>query len=320
MPIGHQNLEWLNHNGQRRYPLADDAEAVDDSGSFRLPDEFLVELDLPIHAGLNVGPAGFYLRYVAAYAGGYGLTVAYQPADGDPVNVASALIPRQGFVRNSVFVLGGVNDFADTVGKVVVGRLDEIDRQPPGQWEFTLAGARLDPDAVRPIVRGVSSVVCVNGDQRSVPLYGDVELVAGANMQLVPILLPGQDPVIRINAISGEGTVNDCVCEGDAALSTPIKMINGAAPTTAGDLTLVGNDCLQIEAITNGVRVSVPEGCGKPCCGCPELERLTQDLERFAAQAGSVEGFVDRLQSAVDTMSMTVLGSRLGDRNCVQCE
>lgn len=318
MPVGVWNQEFLSHNANRRYPLADDAEAVDVTGTFRLPDDFIVELDLPVHAGMNVGPAGFFVRSVSAFAGGYGLTVGYQPADGgDALTVATALVPRQGFVRNTVFALGGVGGFADTVGKVVIGRLENIDEQPPGVWDFALETARLDPDAVRPIIRGVASLVCVNGDQRSVPLVGDVELRAGANIQLVPVVQAGQDPVVIINAISGEGTVQDCVCEGDAALAQPIATINGTTPTAAGDLTITGNDCIQIEAVTNGIRIK--DVCAQPCCGCAELERITTDLERFGQQAAAVEAFADRLGTAVDTMNMVVLGSKLNDKGCLTC-
>ena len=318
MPIGHQNLEFLNHNSQRRYPIADDASLVDDTGSFRLPDDFIVELDLPIHAGLNVNPAGFYLQSVSAYAGGYGIVFGYQPAAGDPVTVATALIPRQGFTKNVTFSVGGIGDFEDTFGKIVIGRLENIDEQPPGFWEFSLANARLDPDAVRPIIRGVSSITCVNGSQRSVPLYGDIELVAGANMQIVPVIQEGADPIIKFNAISGEGTVQECVCEGDEAQPDPIKTILGVGPTTTGDFTIVGGACVQIEQIANGLRIV--DVCSQPCCGCEELERITTDLARLSQQAATIENFVDRLRNAVDTMDLIVLGNKIGDRGCVTCE
>jgi len=314
MPPGNWNLEWLNHNSQRRYPLAGDADAVDATGSFRLPDDFLVGLYLPIHAGLNVSSAGFFLKSVSVAPGGYGIIVGYQPAVGDAVNVATALIPAQGFVRNSVFPLGGVGDFSDTAGKVVIGRLENINDQPPGFWSFGLENTRIDPDGVRPFLRGLSSLTCVNGDQRSVPLYGDVELVAGANMQLVPIVQVGQNPVIRVNAISGEGTVQACVCEGDVALPDPIRTIQGVAPTTAGAFNLVGSSCVEVQTIPNGIRLV--DKCAQPCCGAPELERITADMERLGREKAAVENFVTRLDAQQSAMDLVVLGSKLNDRGC----
>lgn len=317
MPVGNWNLEWLNHNGQRRYPLADDAEALDTSGAFRLPDDFIVELDLPVHAGTDVSGGRFFLQSVSAFAGGYGIVVAYQPAAGDAVTAATALIPRQGFTRNAVFALGGVGVFADTVGKVVVGRLENVDDQPPGFWEFTLATGRLDPDAVRPIIRGVSSITCVNGDSVSAPLYGHVRLVAGANMRLDTVVSAGADTVVRFNAISGEGTVDPCVCEGDAAPTAPLKTIQGIAPTAAGDFSVVGSDCIDVVPIANGIRIV--DKCAQPCCGPTELIAVTDDLEKLKIQATTVEGFVDQLRTSVDTMDTIVLGSKLGDKGCSNC-
>lgn len=318
MPAGTFNLEWLNHNGQRSYPLADDASGLDESGSFALPRDFLVELYLPIHAGMDVDPARFFVRNIGAYTTGYSVVVGYQPADdSEPINVASASIPRQGFSRNLSFALGGIGDFDDTVGKLVIGRLDNIDQQPPGFWSFTLENARLDPDTIRPIIRGVSAIVCVSGNQRSVPLRGDIELIAGANMRITPIISLGSDPIIRFDAISGEGTVEECVCEGDLAVTDPIVTVNGVSPTPTGDFNLIGSACVGIEPIQNGIRIV--DTCASPCCGCPELERITADLERLRQQVAAVDIFVDQLGESVNTMNLIVLGAKLGDRGCVQC-
>jgi hypothetical protein len=317
MPVGNWNLEFLNHNSQRRYPLADTANGTDTSGSFTIPEDFIVELDLPIHAGLNVASGRFFIKRIDAYSIGYAVIVGYAPTDGDPVDAATALIPRQTFatgIKNVVFSLGGVSNFADTVGKIVIGSLTGIDLQPAGSWFFEFTAGQLDPDAIRPIISGVSSITLINGSQESAKFYGDVELVAGTNCQLVPILVGGDLAKIRINFIQGEGSIEDCTCYGDAALTTPIKTINGVPPTTSGGFSFAGTTCLQIEPITNGIKFV--DTCANPCCGATELERITQDLERLAQQATNIEGFLSRLQISVQTMDMVVLGSRLNDKSC----
>ena len=310
------NLEWLNHNGQRNYPLADDATGLDDSGSFKLPDDFLVELDLPVHAGLNVDPARFFVKHVGAFETGFSVVVGYQPASGDAVTVATALVARQTHTRNRSYALGGVEPYDDTAGKVVVGRLDTIDEQPAGFWTFELESTRLDPDAVRPMIRGVSALVLVNGTGRSVPVRGHVELVAGTNVRLTPLLADGLNAV-RIDAVSGAGLVEDCVCEGDAALGDPVRSINGVAPDENGNLNITSGTCTQVDPIANGVRIS--DICSKPCCGCPEVEAITRDLERFGAQAAGAQAFMDQLRQSAATMDSIILGSKLNDKGCVQC-
>lgn len=317
MPVGNWNLEFLNHNSQRRYPLADTANGTDTSNSFTIPEDFIVELDLPIHAGLDVASGRFFIKRIDAYSIGYAVIVGYAPTDGDPIDAATALIPRQTFAtgtKNVVFSLGGVSNFADTVGKIVIGSLTGIDLQPAGSWFFEFTAGQLDPDAIRPIIAGVSSIKVINGSQESAKFYGDVELVAGTNCQLVPILVGGDLAKIRINFIQGEGSIEDCTCYGDAALTTPIKTINGVPPTTSGGFSFAGTTCLQIEPITNGIKFV--DTCASPCCGATELERITQDLERLAQQATNIEGFLSRLQISVQTMDMVVLGSRLNDKSC----
>lgn len=308
------NRDWLNLNGQRRYPLAGDATRVDLTAGFTIPDDFLVELQLPVHAGLDVDPGRFFVLGVGAYASGYSLTVGYQPATGGAVAAATALVPAAGFARNGVYALGGIAPFDDTFGKVVIGRLDSIALQPPGSWTFDLDATRLDPDAIRPIIRGVSSLVAVNGAQRSVRLQGDVALIAGANCQLDVVEADGQDPLVVVNFLEGAGTVTPCECAGDVSQPVPIATINGLGPDASGAFSIVGSDCLQVQAIPGGVRLV--DVCSKPCCGCAELDQIVQTLRQLDQQRATVQEFVSRLQVAVDTMDQIVLGARLNDRSC----
>ncbi len=318
MPLGLFNVENLNLNSQRRFPLADTADGIDTSGAFKLPKSFLVAMDLPVSSGMDVEPARFFLRHVGVFATGFSIIVAYQPSDGEPVNVATALIPRQAHTQYQEYALGGIAPFLDTNGKVTVDRFDEMDEQPGGYWTFEFEQGRLDPMAVRPYLRTVSGLVVVNNGQRSKILRGIVEIEAGTNTQLVPVIATGQNKRVRINFIQGEGTVEQCICEGEAQPTTPITRMNGVRPTTDGNYTIVGGECVSVTPITNGIRIE--NTCSQPCCSCPELEQITRDLERLNQEAASVDNFKDDLGAGVSAMNMIVLGAKLGDRSCLTCE
>jgi hypothetical protein len=317
MPLSQWNVEWLNHNSQRNYPLADEATALDKTGSFEIPEDFLVELDLPIHAAMDMEPGRFFIRTLGVFPTGFSLTLAYNGTDAI-TDVATVLIPRASHTRNTTYALGGVAPFDDTVGKVVIGKLDTIDKQPAGVWEFDLAATRLEPDVIRPIIRGVQALMVVNGSERSERLQGDIEIVPGENMQITPVVVEGEDPKLIFSAISGEGTIEECVCEGEEAELPPIKRINGVAPTPSGEMSLIGDDCIEVVQTENGLKLI--DNCCAPCCGCEELEAITRDLERFNQQRVTLERFVDLLQVSVNEFALTVLGARLGDRGCITCE
>lgn len=316
MPQQTINLEFLNHNSQRSYPLADHATKRDRADSFSLPDSFILELYFPVHAGLDVAPERFFLRSVAVFASGYNVTVGYDNGTETPDIVAAVNIAKSAHVEKAAYALPGIGDYADSVGKIVIGRIDELDLAGAGQYVFDYEGGVLDPDAIRPIIRGVSSIVLQNGNDRSDRLYGDIELVAGANIRLTPIVVVGKDPQIRIDAISGEGLTEPCACEGTDT-APPIRTINGIPPTAGGNFTILGDSCLLIEPITNGLQLN--DDCSSPCCGCEELEAITRDLERFGVAARTLENLQSRIDTQVEQMSIVVLGSRLGDNSCLDC-
>lgn len=318
MPLSQWNLEFLNHNAQRSYPLTDDSSKTDTTGAFIIPNDFLVGMDIPVSTAMNMETSRFFIRQIGLFASGVQLIIAYDNQTASTiVDVAAALIPTSNFTRNKVFALNGIDPFDDIVGKVVVGRIDNIQQQPTGLYEFTLADSRLEPQVVRPMIRGITSVSVSNSvGTVSDRYYGDIELVAGNNIQLS--VVPGTTYTeIIINAINGEGTVATCVCEGDAADIPCIKTINGVAPTSDGNFNLLGDNCITFTNTENGIKVT--DNCCSPCCGCAELEAITKDLERFATQRSGLELFVNQLAAEVATFDTTVLGARLGDRKCLTC-
>ncbi len=313
MPRNTLNLEWLNHNASRAYPLAEDATATSIDEGFVLPKSFIVGLRLNVPALQNVGPAGFFIRYIGSYATGFSVTIAYQPDDdSDPINVASAQISRAAHVRNQTYSLTGIGDFENSRGRIVIGALDDIDDQPAGQFEFDLEGGRLETEAVLPQIRGVDSVVFVNGTDESDPIYSRLRLRAGPNIQFRLVEQDDEQTVVEVSAISGINLNEDCVCTDDNA--TPVKSINGVFADSSGNINLLGSQCLTVSSITNGLRLT--DTCSNPCCDCTDLAKLTSSLEIFGQKAATIDNFVTGLEAAVRQMDAVVLGSRLNDRGC----
>jgi hypothetical protein len=311
MPLGQWNLQWLNHNAQRAYPLTDRATKVDTTGTIVLPDSFIVSLYLPVSASADVAPSNFFIRSVLIAPTGFNITVGY--SDGKTtVDVAAANIVRSNYAPNRSYALGGIDTFSDSVGQIVIGQLDEIDSLPPGFYTFEPAATAIEPDAIRPMLRAVTSLQIINDAEISDNIYGHVTLVAGTNIR-IDVSNTENTAEITINAISGQNLNHDCLCNipdiGDC-----IRCINGVC-STDGTFTFAQDSCISITPITNGL--SFKDTCASPCCGCTELDAVTTQLNRFGDGVTTLQNFVTRLGSEVTQMSLVVLGSRMAD--CSSC-
>ena len=317
MSIRNWNSEWLSHNANRDYPLTVEASGYSVDGTFRLPRDFIVACYLSLNAAHNVDPARFTIKSIGVFSTGATLVIGYQ-TDEEVITVATAMIPRDSHVKNAPYRLGGVGDYSDLDGWIVINQFDSLDEQPAGSWRFDIDGGRLELDVVRPQIRGVTRLRAQNGSELSDPITGDIILRAGRNMRITPVVVSGQDPAFVFDAIEGEGLNEDCICDGDVEKGPPIRTINKIPPTVDGDFTLLGNECLEFVPIENGLQAK--DTCSEPCCGCPELEAVTQALEEFGRQATTLENFLVSLEARVTQMDQSILGSRLGDRGCIQCD
>jgi len=309
MPPPYWDQEWLDMNGQRRYPLASGASATDTTGEFTIPDNFLLGFSMPIHAGTGLDPALFYIMSLTVYPTGYNVVIGY----GSDI-VGAAVIAKSAHTRGASYAVVGRDDFDDAVGKIVIGETADIDALPAGRYTFAFAAGRLDPDCIVPMLAGVSGITVVNGTERSEKLYGDIELIAGNNIQL-SVVGVGEFSAIRIDAISGAGLVEDCACSNDHADAVPIRTVNGIAAQPDGNFNITTNRCITTTGILNGIKLD--NTCATPCCGCPELEALATELGQMGRQVVVVADFVTRLRSEQEKMQM-MLFSRINDRGCIR--
>jgi hypothetical protein len=308
-----RGVEWLNANEERSYPLSSGATKRDVTGTFTLPDSFLVELYLATSSALNVDTTQFYLQSLTVLPTGYNVTIGYNDGSGNPPTVGTAVIAAATAVEFGVYELPGVGDFEDISGKLTIGRLNEINAQPAGEFAFAPSGGLLDSDCIRPTINGVASLSVVNGTASSARLYGDIELIAGTNISLTAT----GGGVIRIDAITGAGLTAACDCTADATPAPALRTINGVPPDVNGDFTLSGNDCITIAPLSTGL--AIDNTCGTPCCGCTELQALTAELAHFGEEGTTLRNFINALSSEFNKFNAAVLGSKLGDAGCISC-
>lgn len=316
MAVRAWNLEFLNHNSQRSFPLASWGSKLDTTGAVRIPDTLILALDFPIHAAMNVDPSRFFIRQLAIYPTGINISIGYDDQSAAGIQVGSVSVATSSHTEYRSYAVPGSDNFDDSVGRIVLGTLDDIAELPTGIFTFTAAATPIEVSAIRPMIRGVSSLTVVSGGASSVKLYGDIELRAGANMRITVNGAETPTPEIVFSAISGEGLNAVCACD-DTTEATPIRFINGIPPLANGNFRILGDDCLRVSPIVNGLQLS--DVCSKPCCGCNELDALIDEVRRFADGAATLQTFASTLSAEVTQMSQVVLGSRLGSNVCVDC-
>jgi len=308
------NLQWRNHNSQRSYPLTEWATSEDLTATVRIPDTFLTGMELPIHAGLDVEPDKFYLKSLSISPVGITLFFGYWNGTTNPTVASASLVPDL-HTENRAYPIIGLGDFSDTVGSLIVGTLDEINQVSPGTYNFDLTGGALDVDAVRPYIRGVSSLVVVNGSDRSPRLIGDAELEAGTNFRIDVEAVEGSTPRIIFNAITGDGLVEECVCV-DEDQGPCVRYLNGVAAQPNGNVPIAGDSCITVLSTATGLELR--DRCSKPCSGCDDLVPLVSQLQKFADGYVTLQNLVSKLSAEQGAMNLIVL-SKTGGSTCIEC-
>ena len=289
------NVDWYNASSQRAYPLSGDVSRKDVSGSFTIPDDLIVDLLWPVHSDSTVDPTKFHIGAIGVFGSGVTIALAY-----DGTVIGNVSINASTHTRNAAYAITGMGDFYDTVGRIVIGSLENT-LQYGGSFTFNMADALLVPTAIRPDIRGLTSLRLKNGDDLSDPIQGDVVLQAGTNFSIT------FDPVtnhILLSAVDGAG-LNEAVDCLEGTTPEPIRTINGVGPDSGGELTLLGDDCVAVEQGTNAL--TLRDKCSKPCCGCDELKIIENTVLTLQNQVFSLENLGSNLAAQITALSAGLL-------------
>lgn len=308
MPNNTWNVEWLNHNANRSYPLDDKATGIDTSGAFTLPKAFLLDLAWPVHAAFDQPYDRFHIVNLISTGQIVICNIGYTDSTNVSRVVGSFQVERESHTPGAAYRIVGVGEYWDSVGHVSIGDLDSFAFQG-GSFVFDLAGARLAPTCIRPALRGVSALRTRTGLDVSDLITGDIRLEAGSNIRLT---VDADTNTIRIDAISGVGLEEQCDCA--AVSGIPIRTINLIPPDADGNFTLVGDDCITLTEMLSGLQLK--DECSSACCGCDELTVIVDTVETMEEKIAAVERARDELRQAITQMDMAILASKTNAEGC----
>ncbi len=311
MPIGdYWNVEYLNANANRRFPLADGVTAEDTSGDFELPNDLIVDLVFPVHATVDMDVNLFHIRQVVVSPDVVVISLGY---DGAVIGVTTVMAASH--ARNTAYPIHGQGDYFDSIGWMTVGDLTTA-TEYGGSFIFSAAATRLNAQCIRPDIRGVTGIRILKANNSSPGplLQGDIELVAGTNMQF-EVSGVGTGNRIELNATTDDTFEENCNLAGGED-AQPILTINGIGPDANGDFTLdtkAGEECIEISGDSGLHAVLLRDLCSEPCCGCDELEALQTEFQNLASQLNSLDNFINRLDASVSGFQSNVLASGIGN-------
>ena len=298
-----RNTEWLNLNGQRNYPLAESVPARDTSGSVQLPTDFIVDLQLSVHATGTISIDKFHLLTVSVFSTGAVVEIGY---DGELAG--TAVIDKNTFARNTSYRIVFTGTFKDADGLITIGSMQAVSEVMPGVVTFDIAGARIEHTVIKRALKGVSGIYVRSLTELSDLHQNDIVLKAGSNVTFSTSIL-GDTTTIVINAIPGEGEQPPSKNKDDCGnVINPLLTINGLLPDASGNFALLGDNCVEFES--SEAEVIMNNECSQPCCGCDDLQIIEDELARVRSMVDDMNIESGRLAAEVQSIAINLVSSK----------
>lgn len=311
MPLNIWNLEWLNHNSQRAYPIADWAtKESTESRAIKLPDDFILALSIGVNSAHSIDIDGFYIKSVLVMDTGCSVILGYNGTDVAITHVRASS-------EQITYTLTGLGDFDDIVGYIAINPNSSIMQGMAGYYNFTREATCLEADCIRPMIKTISSIsVYTDSFSKGETFYGDIIFRAGANMDIRVSKNEDNNSVIVFSAIDGSGFTENCVCAVDKE-RTPIKTINGVEADKDGNIQIVGSTestCLSISS--EGNSIVLEDTCSVPCCGCAELDALYDNVKDVINGAATLRNAVENLAAKQEQIELVYQNEGKPSCNC----
>lgn len=264
-----KNMEWLNSNSQRNYPIKENATRQSVDGNFVLPNQFVLDAVFVTNTQNE-----FHIQKVNVFDDIINIVIR----DDNGVLVTTLSIDVPTHTENDFYVIVGQGIYQHLQGKIVLGNLQRISDTVLGSFEFSFEATKFEDTVVIPSIRGVDSIIV-----GEVALVDDVILESGFNFR-IRTDIPSN--TIFFDAIDGAGLGPFCECEDDRVIGEPITSINGIPADADGNFNIQGIDCIEVNGVNAGFVIN--NTCQEVCCGCSaqtEIDALEARIEQAVVQA-----------------------------------
>lgn len=284
-------LEWLNQNSLRNYPIRENAQRRPSLNDGTLVDEYAIPNYLITDFVMTIDNESSSALYIMKMILSNSALTFIIGSEGDVAATVSVDLTTH--KTNDSYTFRGLNSYASAIGCMVVGDTARLREDiPDGVYSYTYTETCFEYRCVRPAIRRVSSL-CIYDDQTGYStkqLYGKVRLIAGDNIIL---RYDEENNGIRIDADSSKKYNEECECGAE----TTVKTINGLS---VENVTLVGDDCISVT--TDGTVIKISDTCSKPCCGCAEMNFLNEKLSQLNTAVNKLENYADALDSRISEL------------------
>ncbi len=309
--LGLWNLQWLNHNSQRAYPLADNcSREAYISSDIKIPDELILALRISLNTGHNVAVDRFFLKALTVTSNGFAILIGYDDGSNysnpdDYPSVATTFVWTNS--EQTTYSLTGLDDFDDSVGYIAVNPSCSWLNDVSGYFSFLPQNAYLEPDCIVPMIQSISSIAVSDGSTAGKRHYGDIILQAGSNVEL-EVRESATATTIIIHAITSDDFAQTCKC--DTHEEAPcIRTINSMHPDASGNILIEGTGCVQL---TNGDgSITFNDTCASPRCDCSSIQDLAQEIRDLEDGVTTLENFTAQMKASVDQTQLVITNSKV---------
>ena len=293
-----ENVEWLNQNLLRAYPIREDADTTP-----RLTDG-------SVAAGLSiptclVADFSFTLAFDGVDGTVPSLTGIAHAGDGFSIGISlgrtvltTVAASVSSHSLNSAYRLVGQGENADCGGWIVLGDLERAAAElPEGVYRFEPGQVPFEVSTLRMAPRGVRSITAVGkyGLKTYEPLYGNVKIIAGSDMS-VRNDAPANAIWLQAESKTGYERTTPCACGNDA--TRRIRSINGMSVDAVQ--IVADGACVEVERTDNAIKIK--DTCSTPCCGCAELNFVESALAAVNKSMTVLRSYAEALSSRIDEL------------------